>query len=329
MGQQPQVPRRFTTGAHNFDLDPRDGKDVPMSNLVFVTGDFCSGSTAVFTLFRKTAKYYCLYEPLHEKLAEYLVYGLRPDPQDNHFFLDSYYDEFKGFTHARALHKRVWGASQLHLPADAEADDLHRYISYLVGSSFGRAQRVMFKENRLAFRLGWIRAKFPSAKIVHIHRPKEDQWRSILRRVQRYKGREDVGQHDVSFNGFNIATFCEDLKPVYPELDAKNFSNGFDRFSALWQLSYDANRRHSDISIDYRHLQADFVNTAERLWQCLGVTGIDTPSLEQYVVKQEGKRAASKRGLMTRARDMIDRVGRRYASARVHAEARWRAQNGR
>ncbi len=132
-----------------------------MSNLVFVTGDFCSGSTAVFTLFRKTGQYYCLYEPLHDKLREYLLYDLRPESTDNHFFVDSYYREFRGFKHARSLFNPKWGTTQLRIPPEAEADDLYRYLNYVIGSAFGRAPRVMFKENRLAFRLGWIRAKFP------------------------------------------------------------------------------------------------------------------------------------------------------------------------
>ncbi len=298
-----------------------------MSNLVFVTGDFCSGSTAVFTLFRKTQKYYCLYEPLHEKLQEYLLWDLRPDPQDNHFYLDSYFREFRGFRHARALHDPRWGASGLYLPADAEADDLYRYINYLVGSAFGRAPRVMFKENRIPFRLGWIRAKFPSARIVHIHRPAQDQWRSVLRRVQQHKRREDVGQDRVDFNGFNIATWCEDLKPIYPQLDAKNFTDGFQRFSALWHLSYEENRKYADISIDYRDLQRDFVAVADELWACLGVTGIDTPSLERYVVKQEGKAKASHRGWTTRLRRVVDRFGRSYAYVRVQAEMRRRTRH--
>ncbi len=298
-----------------------------MSNLVFVTGDFCSGSTLLFTLFRQTGQYYCLYEPLHELLPEFLVWNLRPDPQDNHFFVKSYYDEFRGFTHARELHDPKWGASQLHIPADAEAPELYRYISYLVGSSFGRAPRVMFKENRLPFRLGWIRANFPSAKIVHIHRPKEDQWKSIVRRVQQHHGREDVGQDKVGFTGFNIATWCEDLKHVYPQLDARNFKTGFERFSMLWQLSYDENRKYSDISIDYRDLQRDFHRTADRLWECLGVAGIDNAALEPFVVRQEGKKAASRRTLARQAHDLINRAGRRYARVRVRAENRWRERH--
>jgi hypothetical protein len=297
-----------------------------MSNLVFVTGDFCSGSTAVFTLFRKTGLYYCLYEPLHEKLGEYLLYDLRPEATDNHFFVDSYYREFKGFNNARVLFNPKWGASQLRIPSEAEAEDFYRYLSYIIGSAFGRGSRVMLKENRLAFRLGWVRARFPNAKIVHIHRPKEDQWRSIVRRVQGHKRREDVGQGSVSFNGFNIATFCEDLKETYPALDSKHFANGFDRFCALWQLSFDENRKYSDISIDYRDLQGDFVNTAERLWQCLGVTGIDTPSLEQFLVKQEGKGQRSRRQWTAGIGQLVDRAGRGYAYHRARIEARWRPQ---
>ena len=66
-----------------------------MSNLVIVTGDYCSGTTLLFTLFRKTGKFCCLYEPLHEKLPEYLIYGLRPSAHDHHFFVDGYFDEFR------------------------------------------------------------------------------------------------------------------------------------------------------------------------------------------------------------------------------------------
>lgn len=60
-----------------------------MSTLVFVTGDFCSGSTLMFTLFRKTGLYYCLYEPLHERLPEYVISQPRPCDHDHHFFVDS------------------------------------------------------------------------------------------------------------------------------------------------------------------------------------------------------------------------------------------------
>src|SRR5215216_349070 len=141
-----------------------------MSNLVLVTGDFCSGSTLVFTLFRKTTHYCCLFEPLHEKLREYLICDPRPQPQDHHFFAENgYYGEFRGFDHAAALFKPEWGVRNLFLPEDAQADDLYRYFSYLIGTGFTRSPRVLLKENRMPFRLAWFKKNFPSAKVVHIY----------------------------------------------------------------------------------------------------------------------------------------------------------------
>ncbi len=292
-----------------------------MSNLVIVSGDFCSGSTLLFTLFRETRKYYCLYEPLHELLKEYLIHPLRPEVHDHHFFLEGYFTEFKGFRRVGALFDPRWGYSRLAIGPDAPADDLYRYLSYIIGMGFGRAPRVMFKENRIPFRLAWVRANFPHAKIIHIHRPAADQWKSILRRVQTHKHREDVGQGSPGFNGFNIARWCEDLKETYPELDARHFTSGYDRFHALWQLSLDANRRSADLSIDYRELLNDFEATAERLWACCGITGIDTAALKRFVVKPgHQQEPAGPPGIGDRALGLLDRGLRKYARVRVRVE---------
>jgi hypothetical protein len=88
---------------------------VQMDNLVFVTGDFCSGSTLLFTLFRKTKVYYSLYEPLHEELPEYVIWRPRPGDYDHHFFVDDYYGEMKGFKRIPDLHSPRWGHSGLYL----------------------------------------------------------------------------------------------------------------------------------------------------------------------------------------------------------------------
>src|SRR3954453_23020529 len=66
-----------------------------MSNLVFLSGDFCSGSTLLFTLFRKAGAYYCLYEPLHEDILEYLIWPL--NVYEHHYFVENYHSEYRGF----------------------------------------------------------------------------------------------------------------------------------------------------------------------------------------------------------------------------------------
>lgn len=291
-----------------------------MSNLVFVSGDFSSGSTLMFTLFRKTGQYHCLYEPLHEKLLDYLIWPL--DVDEHHFFVDDYFTEYKGFKEVPRLFKPEWGSSNLYLPADGLADDLYRYLSYLIGSAFGRSEKAMIKENRLTFRLAWVRANFPQAKIVHIYRDKTAQWNSVLRRVQAHLGREDVGQDNVDFNGFNIATWCEDLKGRFPELAAEHFKTGFERFSKLWDVSYAENQRYADISIDYWSLTHDFEATCERMRDCIG-GAFEVEPLKQWVIPKEKQKELEIRqpGLRRRAQNLIERTARKYAKARLAANS--------
>ena len=137
-----------------------------MSNLVFLTGDFCSGSTLLFTLFRTTMQYHCLYEPLHPLLREYLIWPLRVDQQ--HYFATDYFKEYAGFDRVDELFDESWATRNLYLTADSSADDLYRYLNYLIGTAFGRQPRVLLKFKRMNFRLPWLRANFPQAKIVHI-----------------------------------------------------------------------------------------------------------------------------------------------------------------
>lgn len=261
-----------------------------MTNLVFISGDFSSGSTFLWQLFRHTNQYYCLYEPLHERLLEYLIWPLRP--YEHHFFVKSYFAEYKGFYKIPRLFSPHWGTSQLYLPANAEADALNRYLSYLIGIAFGRSDKVLMKENRITFRLDWLRQNFPQAKIIHIYRDRESQWKSIVRRSQAYFRTEDVGQDRVTFNGMSIAHWCDDLQSTYPELASANSQSGFERFSKLWELSYHTNRRFADISINYMDLINEFEVVCGKIWSCIDFN-YDISSLKKLVVSTEKQKPVS------------------------------------
>jgi hypothetical protein len=287
-----------------------------MNNLVFISGDFSSGSTLLWTLFRKSGEYYCLYEPLHDKLPEYLLSGHRA--YEHHYFVDDYFTEYKGFTAIFDLLKPEWGYSGLYLPATAAAPELYRYFCYLIGTSFGRASKVLIKENRLTFRLGWVRANFPGAKILHIYRQREKQWASIVRRAQEYLGKEDVGQGQVSFAGMSIAQWCEDLKDRYPELRAECSKTGFERFSKLWEASYAENRRHADLSIDYGELTHDFEKVAREIQRCVGCQ-YDWTQLKHLVVPPEKQKPIeiSPKGFKKRIARLVDRAETKQARLRL------------
>lgn len=299
-----------------------------MSNLIIVTGDFSSGSTLMFTLFRKTGQYYCLYEPLHENLLEYLIWPLRVD--EHHFFVEDYFTELKGFREIPMLFNRQWGLSDLYSPPTARDDNLYRYLNYLIGTAHGKAPKVMLKENRITFRLGWIRQNYPYAKIIHIHREKQSQWNSVVRRVQAHVGRQDVGQGDVTFEGFRMASWCEALKGRFPELGAENSKTGFERFSKLWELSYVENQRYADISIDYWALTHDFEATCQRMKDCIGGE-FEIAPLKQWVVPKEKQKELEIRqpGFKRRVQNLIERTTRKYAKARLAASSLRRERTAR
>lgn len=291
-----------------------------MSNLVIVSGDFSSGSTLLFTLFRRSGGYYSLYEPLHQKLPEYLLFPMQG--YEHHFYVGDYFKEYKGFSELRRLFDPAWGIRKyLHLTVEDDADDLHRYLSYLIGTAFGRAPRVMLKENRFTFRLAWLRSRFPNAKIVHIQREKDSQWQSWIKRAQAFKGCEDVGQSLPTYNGFNLHDWCEELTPVYPELDVHHFSSGYERFSTFWELSRAEHLKYADISINYRDFLQNFASTMSALGECIGFT-FDGTDLEQFVVQPDRQQPLRPKGSDVRSRlaQLVDRAGRRYAMSRVAAE---------
>jgi hypothetical protein len=287
-----------------------------MSNLIFISGDFSSGSTLLFTLFRKTNEFCCLFEPLHQNLPEFLIWS--PRVYEHHFFVEDYFWEYKGFTKIPALHKRRWGLKKFCLSPEEKENDLYRYLSYLVGTAFGRHAKVVLKFNRATFRLGWLRAKFPQAKIVNIYRNREDQWNSIVRRVQTHFGREDGEQEDVMFNGFNIADWCEDLKTTFPQLDARASKTGYDRYCKLYELSGAENERYADVSIDYWELTHNFETTCERIWEIVECTA-DIAPLKQFVILPEKQKPLPVRrsGIKMQLEYLLERAGRRYSKSVV------------
>ena len=227
----------------------------------------------------------------------------------------------KGFREIPQLFNPKWGANFLDLPATEEANDLYRYLSYLIGTSFGKSDKVMLKENRITFRLGWLRAKFPHAKVIHIYRSKDSQWKSIVKRVQAYHGRADVGQDSVHFTGFNIAKWCEEMKHRFPELAADQSRTGYERFSKLWERSFAEHQKFADLSVDYWELTHNFEETFERVKECIGGS-FDVPSLSKWVVpKEQQKELEIDKGLRNHGQDFLEKITRKYARVRLRANS--------
>jgi hypothetical protein len=290
-----------------------------MGKLIFISGGFSSGTTLLFTMFRQVQGCYCLYEPLHEKLLPWLFWP--PRAYEGHANVGTYYDEYKGFDAIPALFDPSWGISGLYLGPDESADSLYRYLAYVIGSAYGRAPHVVVKENRFSFRLGWLRANFPPARIVHVYRDLDDHWRSIVGRVQREIGREDVGQDSVDFMGFRMAAWCDDLAAHFPELSRGSSSSGYERFAKLWALSKQEQERYADVTVELGELKRDFPSAVARISSAVGLE-LDAPALGR-ILDTEGRRKGHT-ALGRRFDRLVNRAGARYAEARVSYAARRR-----
>jgi hypothetical protein len=292
-----------------------------LSNLVFTTGGFSSGSTLLFTLMRKTGEYHCLYEPLHERLREHLHAGLKV--YEHHYHVDNYFAEYRGFTDIDRIFDPRFGNSRLALAATDEYPELYRYLTYLIGSGFSRQPKVLLKFNRASFRLPWLRAAFPKAKVVHIYRDCESQWNSTVKRTQVYLGQKDVGQDSVAFNGMNIATWCDDLAATFPELEASRSQSGFERFSKLWALSLRESTKHADVTVRFEDLTQDYDAVCGRIWDTIGCTA-DYHPLKRWVVRSEQRAPLTERSNSFMAR--LGRLGIRlrfeWAKFRVQMKSR-------
>jgi hypothetical protein len=264
-------------------------------------------------MFRNVAGCYCLYEPLHERLLPWLIWP--PRTYEGHAFVGDYFTEYKGFSAIPELFDPSWGVSRLRIEPNESADPLFRYLSYLIGTAFGRAPRVVLKDNRFTFRLGWLRTRFPAARIVHIYRDPADHWQSIVRRVQDHLGREDVGQDSVDFMGFRLGAWCDDLAPSFPELAAEQSDSGYERFLKLSRLSRQEHERYADVSIELAELKSDFVETCKRISEAVGFE-VDGEQLRPLLAT--GPARGDRRGELRRRLDALaDRAGARYAEARV------------
>ena len=183
---------------------------------------------------------------------------------------------------------------------------------------FARRPKVLLKENRLAFRLAWMRARFPQARVIHIYRACDAQWKSTVRRAQAFYGRQDVGQDSVTFNGMSMANACDDLASTYPELAAERSKTGYERFAKLWELTLAENRKHSDLTVSFEELTRDFETVCGQIWSTAGCE-TDYKPLEEWVVAPEQQETLKvrPRGLQSRLIMAVGRARLRYGRLRL------------
>lgn len=150
--------------------------------VIFLVGQFRSGSTMFWNLLRSTGLYTCYYEPLHERLLQIVENPANAPHDTTHVGVEDYFAEYRCLD--RDVLERLWkgwfSSKRFLLDEEDGAEDLAEYIDFL-GSS-GR-KPVVIKFTRATLRARWLKHRFPAARLIYITRGPRDNWTSMLGRV--------------------------------------------------------------------------------------------------------------------------------------------------
>lgn len=234
------------------------------SDIIFVTGRFRSGSTLLWNLLRNVSGVTSYYEPFNERRwFDPTIRGTHVDP--THRNVENYWAEYDGLEELGRYFEESWKFHHLYMTAEAWNPNMQRFIEVMVEKARGRPA---LQFNEVDFRLPWLKARFPRAKLVHIFRHPRDQWCSTLG-GEASRTRPATLREFERFDGFYLLRWAADLKHYFPFLTLDQEAHPYELFYQLWKLSFIFGRVHADISISLEEIGAAPEQSLERLFSAL------------------------------------------------------------
>ena len=228
--------------------DARSGTVVDGAGAVFITGRFRSGSTLLWNIARHMNGFTAYYEPHNERRwFDAAARGSRIDA--THKNVSDYWAEYEGLTELAQYFHEEWTHRHLFMDEHSHDADLLAYTRILLARAKGRP---VLQCNRIDFRLGWHRAHFPKAKIIHLYRHPRDQWCSALVKLDAFAPEGSVADF-ARIDGFYLLNWCRDLKHHFPFLDEQR-ETPYRLFYFLWKLSYLYGRHYAHLSLSMEEL---------------------------------------------------------------------------
>lgn len=234
------------------DLDgpgPRARISGGQEDPIFITARYRTGSTFLWNLFDQTEGVTAYYEPLHER--RWFSPTHRGDLVDEtHRAVTSYWQAYEGLEDLDSVFSENWSKGRFYMDAESEDAGLESYIGALNSRASGRP---VLQFNRVDFRLAWLRARFPRARIVHLHRNPRDQWMSML-------GTESLCTKNTRLDEFAIHDryflrgWGRDLSQQFPFLKLAKRDTPYALHYLIWRLSHSCGMAFADLSFSYEAL---------------------------------------------------------------------------
>ena len=244
------------------------------SDVIFVTGRYRSGSTLIWNLFRNIPSFTSYYEPFNER--RWWDPGTRGSHVDaTHLNISDYWAEYDGLHVLGNYFSEDWKFQRLYMPAHTWEPGMQRYIETLIERAPGRP---VLQFNEVDLRLPWLRARFPSARILHVFRHPRDQWCSALGGDLK-SARSHTLREFAAIDGFYLLHWGRDLHCHFPFLTLDDRSHPYELFYQIWKLSYLFGRLHADVSISFEDLVTSPESSLRNIFSKLAVAEYDVSTL--------------------------------------------------
>ena len=249
---------------------------------IFITARFRSGSTFLWNLLRNISSTTAYYEPLNEN-RWYMAASAAAGVDDTHIGVEDYRQEYAGMEALDRHFREEWSFRELYMDHTYYDPALFHYLTYLVEHAEGHP---VLQFNRMDFRLPWLRANFPAAKIIHLYRHPRETWMSILSKAGSDIPLVGEWGHEYYKNLFYTYEWANDLKRVFSFLEHDASRHPYEIHYHLWRLSFNFGVYYSDYSLSYEELVEKF---PMQLSKVLNIVGIEDADFGKMLKMNKGK----------------------------------------